>query len=110
MVKFKFNYKGKKYELDVKECKNIFSKSRGLMFKKNSKPLLFIFNNSKKRGIHSFFCKPFVAIWFNNGRVVDVKLIKSKKVLIKPREKFDKLLEIPSNSEVFKDFTDERNL
>ena len=57
-----------------------------------------------------FFCNPFFAIWFDGERVVDVKLIKSKKISIQPKEKFDKLLEIPSNSEAFSKFTDERNL
>ncbi len=109
-MKFKFNYKGKDFEIDVKECKNVFSKARGLMFKNNSKPLLFVFRKSEKRSIHSFFCLPFFAIWFDGERIVDVKLIKSKKISIKPKEKFDKLLEIPSNSEAFSKFTDERNL
>jgi len=109
-MKFKFKHKGKDFELDVRECRTVVSKSRGLMFKKNSKPLLFIFKSLGKRSIHSFFCLPFFAIWFDGERVVDVKLIKSKKISIKPKEKFDKLLEIPSNSEAFSRFTDERNL
>jgi len=109
-MKFAFNYKGKDFELEVKECSTVFSKARGLMFKKNSKPLLFVFKKLGKRSIHSFFCKPFFAVWFDKERIVDVKLIKSKKISIKPKEKFDKLLEIPSNSEVFSEFTDERNL
>jgi len=109
-MKFKFNFKNKDFELDVRECLTVFSKARGLMFKKNSKPLLFVFKRPTKQPIHSFFCQPFIAIWFNNKRVVDVKLVKSKKILIKPKEKFDRLLEIPSNSEVFSKFTDERNL
>ncbi len=109
-MKFKFNFKNKNFELDVKECRTIFSKISGLMFKKNSKPLLFVFKRPTKQPIHSFFCLPFVVIWFDKERVVDVKLIKNKKVSIKPKEKFDKLLEIPSNSEVFSEFTDERNL
>ena len=109
-MKFKFNYKGKDIELDVRECKTIFLKISGLMFKKNSKPLLFVFRKLGKRSIHSFFCLPFIAIWFDGERIVYVKLIKSKKISIKPKEKFDKLLEIPSNSEAFSKFTDERNL
>lgn len=109
-MKFKFNYKEKDFELDVRKCETIFSKARGLMFKNNSKPLLFVFKKLGKRSIHSFFCLPFFAIWFNGEGVVDVKLIKSKKISIKPKEKFDKLLEIPSNSVAFSRFTDERNL
>jgi len=65
------------------------------MFKKNSLPLLFVFKNLKIRGIHSFFCRPFIAIWFNEDEIVDVKVIRRWKPFIYPKEKFDKLLEIP---------------
>ena len=109
-MKFKFNYKDRDFELEVRKCKNVLSKTRGLMFKKNSKPLLFVFKKLIKQSIHSFFCQPFIAIWFDNDKIVDVKLIKSWAVSIKPKEKFNKLLEIPSNSEAFSKFTDERNL
>ena len=109
-MKFKFKYKGKDFELDVKECKNIFSKMSGLMFRKKSKPLLFYFGKSRRGSIHSFFCKPFFAIWFNGGKVVDEKFVKPWIFWIQPKEKFDKLLEIPSNSKVFSKFTDGRNL
>ena len=61
----KIKVKGK--IIEAKVCNNIFQQARGLMFKKNSKPLLFVFKNYKKRAIHSFFCKPFIAIWFNNN-------------------------------------------
>jgi len=110
MVKFKFKYKGKDFELDVEKCKNIFSKIKGLMFRKKSKPLLFYFRKSRKWRIHSFFCLPFFAIWFDGERVVDERFVKPWIFWIQPKEKFDKLLEIPSNVGVFKDFTDERNL
>ena len=109
-MKFKFKYKGKEINLDVKECKNIFSQTRGLMFKKNSKPLLFIFKTAKKRAIHSFFCKPFFAIWFENNKIVDVKIVRNWKFSIKPAERFDKLLEIPEGDVTFKRFLDEENL
>ncbi len=109
-MKFKFDYKGKDIELEVRECKNISSKISGLMFKKKSKPLLFVFKKLGKPAIHSFFCKPFLAIWFNGNRIVDEKLIKSKRILIQPKAKFDKLLEIPLDSSAFKRFIDERNI
>ncbi len=95
----KIKIKGKVF--DVKKCDNVFSQSLGLMFRKDSLPLLFIFKNKKKRAIHSFFCKPFIAIWFDDNRIIDEKLVKPFCVSIKPKEKFNKLLEIPSNNNGF---------
>ena len=109
-MKFKFNFKSKDFELDVKECKTILSKISGLMFRKKSPCLLFYFDKPRRYRIHSYFCKPFFAIWFNKDKIIDEKFIKPWIFWIQPKEKFDKLLEIPSNSEVFSKFTDERNL
>jgi len=106
-MKFNFIYKNKKFSLDVEVCDDVLSQARGLMFKKNSAPLLFIFKNLKRRAIHSFFCLPFIAIWFNAGKIVDVKFINPWRFSIKPKEKFDKLLEIPSNDLTFKEFPDD---
>ena len=105
-MEFSFRYKNKNFRIDVKECRSILSQTRGLMFKKNSKPLLFVFKNAKKRAIHSFFCLPFIAIWFNGNEIVDVKSVNPWKFLIKPKEKFDKLLEIPLNDLSFRKFLD----
>jgi uncharacterized membrane protein (UPF0127 family) len=102
MVKFSFNYKGKNIFLDVDECRTIFQKSHGLMFKKKSKPLLFIFNKPTHESIHSFFCVPFFAIWFIEGKVIDVKFVKPWMVGVKPSQKYDRLLEIPINDDKFK--------
>lgn len=107
-MEFKFKYKGKKKKIDVKVLRNIFFQARGLMFKDNSQALLFIFKNKKRKAIHSFFCKPFIAIWFDDGKIVDIKVIKNYHVLIKPKEKFNKLLEIPSSNKNFKDFIDDK--
>ena len=101
MKKFGFNYKGRKFEIEVEECKSFFSKFRGLMFRKKSLPLLFYFNGLGLWAIHSFFCKPFFAIWFDGEKVVDGKLVKPWKFFVKPKEKFNKLLEIPSNDKNF---------
>lgn len=103
---FNFIYKNRKFDLDVVVCDNVLSQARGLMFKKKSKPLLFIFKKSKRRAIHSFFCLPFIAIWFNGNEIIDVKFISTRKLSIKPKEKFDKLLEIPSNEFSFRHFLD----
>lgn len=63
---FRFYFKEKEISLNVKECRSFWSKLSGLMFKKKSMPLLFIFNSDKLLCIHSFFCKPFLAIWVNS--------------------------------------------
>jgi len=107
MSRFRFNYKNKNYSLEVKECKNIFSQFLGLMFKKNSKSLLFIFPTLKRLAIHSFFCKPFIAIWFNENKVIDIKFVKSWRFFVKPDKKFNKLLEIPEFDKNFLLFTDD---
>ena len=101
VIKFGFKLKGNKFELEVKECNSILLKASGLMFKKKSKPLLFIFKKPTKTSIHSFFCKPFVAIWFRDGKIIDVNIIKRQMASITPKEKYDKLLEIPSSSNHF---------
>ena len=102
----KFKYRGKKFDIDVQECAGVFSKFRGLMFRKKSKPLFFVFKKPTKQSIHSFFCKPFVAIWFNNERIIDVKFVKPWRFFVKPKEKFNKILEILSSDKNFKEILD----
>jgi len=101
VTKFGFEFGGKKFNIDVKICKSILLKASGLMFKKDSMSLLFVFKTSRKRAIHSYFCQPFLAIWFNNDEIVDVRLIKKWKANIKPKKGFNKLLEIPSSDNYF---------
>ena len=101
MVNFSFKYKNKKFNIDVKECRTVFQKMSGLMFRKKSSALLFIFNKLVNEPIHSFFCVEFIAIWFNKGKIIDIKLVKPWKISIKPTGKFDKFLEIPSNNKNF---------
>lgn len=102
MAIFNFVYKKKNYKISVKELRSIFQKAMGLMFKKNSKPLLFIFDKPTNESIHSFFCRPFIAIWFLDDRIVGVRFVEPWLIGIKPREKFNRLLEIPSNDDNFK--------
>jgi uncharacterized membrane protein (UPF0127 family) len=103
-MKFNFYNNSKRYGVNVDLCDNIFSRTLGLMFKKNSKPLLFLFNKFTKEPIHSLFCVPFIAIWFNNDQIIDIKLVKPYKLLIKPKLQYNKLLEIPRNSAFYKEF------
>ena len=96
-MKFQFNYKGKNFNIDAEECNNYFLRAKGLMFRKKSKPLLFVFGKQTKRAIHSLFCIPFIAVWLDGDNIIDVKIIKPWKISVFPRGKFDKLLEIPDN-------------
>ena len=93
-------FKGKKITIkDYSVCSNIFSQIRGLMFRSSNykKPLLFVWQKKEKRAIHSFFCRKFLAIWFDNSRIIDVKIVRSYKYCVIPEEKFNMLLEIPFN-------------
>lgn len=101
MVKFDFKLKGKNFSIDVKECKNIFQKASGLMFRKKSKTLLFVFNKKTSASIHSFFCVDFIGVWFDGRKVIDVKYVKPWEFYVKPSGKFDKFLEIPFNDKNF---------
>lgn len=100
--KFSFIFQGKKFNLEVKECKNLFSKIKGLMFSHSSVPLLFIFTGKTKGNIHSFFCEPFVALWFDGDRIVDIQNIRYWKFSINPGKRYDKLLEIPLGNKFYK--------
>ena len=68
---------GKSKNIKVKICDTPLKKFLGLMFKKNSPPLLFTFNKIKTLSIHSLFCKPFTAIWLDekmySTKVTDVE-------------------------------------
>jgi uncharacterized membrane protein (UPF0127 family) len=86
---------GKVIEAEV--CDTIFRKARGLMFRKRSKPLLFIFKKETRQPIHSFFCLPFRAIWVNKNKIVDDKIVKPYKLSVKPKEPFTLLIEILLN-------------
>ncbi len=81
--------------IEVKECKTLLSKGIGLMFSRDPTPLLFVFSKPTHQAFHSFFCKKFRAIWFINGRIIDDKIIKPFNLYIKPKEKYDRVLEIP---------------
>ena len=102
MVVIEFNYHNRIVKLDVEVCESIFSQGSGLMFKKKSKPLFFIFKSKKNRTIHSFFCKPFYVIWFDDDKIVEEKLVEDWKFVIKPQSKFNKFLEIPTENEFFR--------
>lgn len=84
--------------LEVEECKDIFSKARGLMFRKQSKPLLFSFKKPTRQSIHSLFCQPSLAIWLHNGKIIEEKIVKPFSLFTKPKKSFTHLVEIPLNN------------
>lgn len=101
-MKAKLNYKGKEIEIPDIIKVNSFEKFTGLMFKnKETNALLFEFDKPTNQAIHSLFCPDFLAIWLNENRIIDYKVVTSAKLKIKPQENFNKLLEIPLNNRYF---------
>ena len=91
---FSYYENKKKKTIQVKICKSFFSKTFGLIFRKNSSNLLFVFDKEKKLSIHSFFCKPFIAIWLDKKKKTTKKIeISNWKPNITGTGKY--LLEIP---------------
>ena len=91
-------YEGKKKKtIQVKVCKTIWSKFSGLMFRKNSPPLLFVFKKEQTLSIHSFFCKPFTTVWLDDKKTATKKLfVENWKLNFSGMGKY--LLEIPISS------------
>jgi len=97
LKKITYFVEGKKKAIKVKVCDTFLKKSLGLMFKKNSQPLLFIFNKNKTLSIHSLFCKPFKAIWLDDKmHATKVSNINNWRLNISGKGKF--LLEILTSS------------
>ena len=81
--------------MDVQECKGI-RKVTGLMFKSSSTDaLLFHFKRKTNMKIHSLFCPKFVAVWLDNGKIVDIKLVKPWRLSVSSEKHFTDLIEIP---------------
>lgn len=78
-------------------CRGLLSKIRGLMFRRKnySKPLLFVWESAKKRAIHSFFCRKFLAVWMFNDEIIKTQIVEPWEGYVVPKEKFNFLLEIP---------------
>lgn len=94
LEKITYYVDGKKKTIKARILKSVFKKGIGLMFKKNSPSLFFVFNKNKTLSIHSFFCKPFRVMWLNDKfhvtKIIDVK---TWKLNISGHGKY--LLEIP---------------
>ena len=91
---FFYYNKSKKTKISLEVCDTIWKKFKGLMFRKNSPPLLFLFNKEKTLSIHSFFCKPFIAIWLDDKKNV-TKILEIKKLGINFSGRGKYLLEVP---------------
>ncbi len=92
-MEFEFNSKGKK-KIDVEVCDSIWKKFWGLMLRRDSPALLFVFNRFKRLDIHSFFCKPFFALWLDdNKKVIQIKYVDKWKMFIPGKGRY--LIEIP---------------
>ena len=86
--------------IQAKECNSWASKFMGLMFKSDMVPLIFRFRKPISIAIHSFFVKTsFLAIWGRGERIVERRIVRPWTLHVRPKEKFDSLLEIPFSNE-----------
>ncbi|MEI7718801.1 MAG: DUF192 domain-containing protein [archaeon] len=91
---FSYYQNKKKKTLNVEVCDTFWKKFSGLMFRKNSKPLLFPFLKEENLSIHSFFCKPFKAIWIDDKlQITKEKEVYNWRPFINGKGKY--LIEIP---------------
>ena len=66
-----FTYTDDKSKEQTIKVKPVSIFSTGLMFKKNSQPLLFDLKHSQRFSIFSLFCKPFRAIWLDDKKRIN---------------------------------------
>ncbi len=91
--------RGTKIKINVKKT-NLFSRFFGLMFKsKNTENLLFDFGRDVNISFHSIFVFfPFVMLWLDSkNNVLNCRVVQPFNVLIKIKERFRKVIEIPFN-------------
>ena len=81
-------------KIKLKEVRG-FNKYIGLMFQKKPQALVFRFNKDTRTCIHSYFCKPFIAIWIKEKNIIGYKIIPPSVAEIKPPQSYDTLIEIP---------------
>jgi len=97
-MRAKLKFKGKEIVIEDIERVKGMKKFSGLMFNKSGNALLFEFEKLTNEPITSIFCPDFLAIWLNQGKIVDYRLIVSNRFSIKPKAEFTSLLEIPLNN------------
>ena len=99
-MEISIKHKGKILKLEAGEC-GVFKKGIGLMFRsKNTENLLFPFSSDVRISIHSFFVFfPFLAVWLDGeNRVMELKIVRPFTMVIRPKKKFRKLVELPLNN------------
>lgn len=93
----KIFFRQREIEVAVREV-GIFSKWRGLMFKRRSTSnLLFDFKQLGKHTIHSYFVFfPFLALWLDSAnKIVAWQIVHPFTILVKSPKVCRKLVEIP---------------
>lgn len=95
--------KNKVLAKDIKICKNIFAKCKGLIFSRKiiDRGLVFIFNKEKKHSIHMLFVFfPIDVLWLDkNKKVIDIKEnFKPFSLLAKPKKKAKFIVELPAGT------------
>ncbi|MFH0835400.1 MAG: DUF192 domain-containing protein [Candidatus Micrarchaeota archaeon] len=80
-------------------CDGFFSKFRGLMFRREAVPLLFVFDGEarERNAIHSFFCPRFDAVFLDRRKkVVGIERnVAPWRIAVFPGKAFGYLLELP---------------
>jgi len=104
MEKFSFNYKNKKFEINIKKLSKL-GMIFGLIFvrRKKAKALLFDFQKPEKFSFTSLFVFfPFVILWLDKeNNVIDMKKIKAFQWHISSVKQYYQVLEIPFNKDYF---------
>ncbi len=91
-------YKNKKININVKEISGL-RKVLGLMMKRDSEALLFVFKEDKKISLHSFFVFfDFLVLWLDDKDcVLEWRIVKPFSFSVLPEKNFRKIIEIPLN-------------
>ncbi|MAG39452.1 hypothetical protein CMI41_00590 [Candidatus Pacearchaeota archaeon] len=89
-----FTYTDERNKKRAIKVKRVSVFSTGLMFKRNSSPLLFDMGEYRTFSIHSLFCPRFKALWLDTEKKV-VKIIDVKPWKLNLRGEGRYLLEIP---------------
>ena len=92
-------YKKRRISIELKKLSEL-GKVRGLMFRssKNSQNFLFEFKKKKRQTLHSLFVFfPFLVLWLDGNEVKEIQYIDSFRLSIKPKNNYNKCIEIPFN-------------
>ena len=83
---------------DVKICDTFWKRFRGLMFS-HRRTVLLVFDRAGRHAIHMFFVFfPITVVWLDaGGRVVEAHKASPFSPLHRPREKAERILEIPAH-------------